>query len=41
MPFGDGGLAALLALAGEEETSESGLEEISSPVFRLAGTRKW
>ncbi|MGY5129956.1 GNAT family N-acetyltransferase [Streptomyces nigrescens] len=47
---GDGGLAALLALSGEEEAGESGLEEISSPAFMLrrgdevvaaAGYRSW
>ncbi|MFE7398065.1 GNAT family N-acetyltransferase [Streptomyces sp. NPDC057557] len=50
MPIGDGGLAALLGLSGEEETSESGLEGISSPAFWLrrggevvaaAGFRSW
>ncbi|MFB0627011.1 GNAT family N-acetyltransferase [Streptomyces sp. AB3(2024)] len=49
-PSGDGGLVALLALAGEEETDESGLEDISSPAFCLrrgdevvaaAGYRSW
>ncbi|AXE82288.1 GNAT family N-acetyltransferase [Streptomyces atratus] len=48
--IGDGGLAALLALAGEEEVGESGLEDISSPAFCLrrgdevvaaAGYRSW
>ncbi|WP_432127493.1 GNAT family N-acetyltransferase [Streptomyces sp. bgisy082] len=50
LPIGNGGLAALLALAGEEEASESGLEDISSPAFCLrrgdevvaaAGYRSW
>lgn len=50
VPIGDGGLAALLALAGEEEAGESGLEDISSPAFCLrrgaevvaaAGYRSW
>lgn len=35
LPIGDGGLAALLTLAGEEEAAESGLEDISSPAFCL------
>ncbi|MFD7912851.1 GNAT family N-acetyltransferase [Streptomyces sp. NPDC059752] len=50
MPIGDRGLAALLALAGEEEAGESGLEDVSSPAFCLrrgdevvaaAGYRSW
>ncbi|MFT2015556.1 GNAT family N-acetyltransferase [Streptomyces sp. 796.1] len=50
LPIGDGGLAALLAVAGEEEAGESGLEDISSPAFCLrrgeevvaaAGYRSW
>nr|WSX47554.1 GNAT family N-acetyltransferase [Streptomyces sp. NBC_00974]WSX54302.1 GNAT family N-acetyltransferase [Streptomyces sp. NBC_00974] len=50
LPIGDGGLAALLALAGEEEAGESGLEDISSPAFCVrrgeevvaaAGYRSW
>ncbi|MGW6704928.1 GNAT family N-acetyltransferase [Streptomyces sp. NPDC054956] len=49
-PVGDGGVARLLALAGEEEAGESGLEDISSPAFLLrrgdevvaaAGYRTW
>ncbi|MFD9606933.1 GCN5-related N-acetyltransferase [Streptomyces sp. NPDC059970] len=35
LAIGDGGLTALPALSGEEETSESGLEDISSPAFCL------
>ncbi|GAA1908660.1 hypothetical protein GCM10009753_44940 [Streptantibioticus ferralitis] len=47
---GTGGLAALLALAGEKEAGESGLADISSPSFMLrrgdevvaaAGYRSW
>ncbi|MET8327156.1 GNAT family N-acetyltransferase [Streptomyces sp. NPDC005181] len=50
LPIGDGDLAALLALAGQEEAGESGLEDISSPAFCLrrgnevvaaAGYRSW
>ncbi|WP_406500063.1 GNAT family N-acetyltransferase [Streptomyces sp. NBC_00846] len=50
LPIGDSGLAALLALTGEEEVGESGLEDISSPAFCLrrgdevvaaAGYRSW
>ncbi|MFC9626243.1 GNAT family N-acetyltransferase [Streptomyces sp. NPDC056930] len=50
LPNGDSGLAPLLALAGEEEVGESGLEDISSPAFCLrrgdevvaaAGFRSW
>ncbi|MFJ6478573.1 MULTISPECIES: GNAT family N-acetyltransferase [unclassified Streptomyces] len=50
LPIGDGDLAALLSLAGEEEAGESGLEDISSPAFCLrrgdevvaaAGYRVW
>ncbi|MEU8786658.1 GNAT family N-acetyltransferase [Streptomyces sp. NPDC048637] len=50
LPSGDGGLAALLALSGEEEAGESGLADISSPAFILrrgdeviaaAGYRSW
>ncbi|MFI8389106.1 GNAT family N-acetyltransferase [Streptomyces sp. NPDC085540] len=50
LPIGDRGLAALLALAGEEDAGESGLEDISSPAFCLrrgdevvaaAGYRSW
>ncbi|MEV0374337.1 GNAT family N-acetyltransferase [Streptomyces sp. NPDC050636] len=50
LPIGDGDLAALLALVGEEEAGESGLEDISSPAFCLrrgdevvaaAGYRSW
>ncbi|MFF3216978.1 GNAT family N-acetyltransferase [Streptomyces sp. NPDC002886] len=50
LPIGDGDLAALLALAGEEEAGESGLEDVSSPAFCLrqgdgvvaaAGYRSW
>ncbi|MCM9077216.1 GNAT family N-acetyltransferase [Streptomyces spororaveus] len=50
LPIGDGGVAALLALAREEEVGESGLEDISSPAFCLrrgdevvaaAGYRSW
>ncbi|MGW7007769.1 GNAT family N-acetyltransferase [Streptomyces sp. NPDC054933] len=35
LPIGDGGQAALLALAREEEAGESGLADISSPAFLL------
>ncbi|MFF1648864.1 GNAT family N-acetyltransferase [Streptomyces sp. NPDC058240] len=50
LPIGDGSLAALLALVGEEEAGESGLEDISSPAFCIrrgdevvaaAGYRSW
>ncbi|MFF8835862.1 GNAT family N-acetyltransferase [Streptomyces sp. NPDC015130] len=35
LPIGDGGLARMLALTGEAEAGESGLESISSPSFCL------
>ncbi|MFJ9809001.1 GNAT family N-acetyltransferase [Streptomyces sp. NPDC101158] len=35
LPTGDGGLASLLGLVGEEDAGESGLGDISSPAFCL------